>query len=166
MILNEVMLKLGIAVVLVMLGILIARILGRLVQKILHEMNVDKRLKKTGYGFKIEKNARKFVNYTICLIAIIYALDQLGLTKEVLWFLFAIIFITAIILAYISIKELIKDFRAGVKIHKNIQIGNNLKIGNVEGRIVNISRTNVQIKTNENELVFVPYSYMKSRKND
>lgn len=166
MALNEIMLKLGVAIVVILLGILIARILGRLVQKILHEMHIDKRLKKEGYGFKIEAKARKLVNYIVYLFSIIYALDQLGLTKGALWFLSSIVFIIIVVFAYISMREVFKEFRAGINIHKNIQVGNIIKMGNVEGRVVKVSRTTVQIKTNDNELVFVPYTYMKSGKTD
>ena len=80
--LSGVFTKIVVAIIILLIGFIIGKILGRLLQKVLHEFETDKALKNVaGINFSIEHLIGALLTYFIYFIAIIMALNQIGLTS-------------------------------------------------------------------------------------
>ena len=76
--------KLVVAVIIILIGFIFGKVLGKLIQKVLKDLKLDQIVKKgVGVNLPIEHTISVFVTYFIYFIAIIMALNQLGLTTDV-----------------------------------------------------------------------------------
>ncbi len=72
--------KVVISIIILLIGFIIGRLAGKVVQKFLHELNLNQLLKKaTGVNASLEEIAGYSVKYLIYIICVVMALNQLGL---------------------------------------------------------------------------------------
>ena len=73
------------AIIILLLGIVIGRALGNLTRKLLHELEFERILKKqTKIKVPVEEFSSSLIKYIVYFIAIIMALNQIGLTTIIL----------------------------------------------------------------------------------
>ena len=109
--------KFIVAVVILLIGFVIARIVGRLLQKVLHEIELNNILQKAGVKIKLEDALSKLATYFIYFITVIWALDALGLTTTILNMVSAAILILIIIAVLLGIKDFVPNLISGFNIH-------------------------------------------------
>ncbi|MCX7705040.1 MAG: mechanosensitive ion channel family protein [bacterium] len=107
---------------------------------------------------KIDPLARKYIGrlvyIAVFVLAIIVSLSTLGL--NITPFL-AGIGAGGLIVGF-GVRETVADFAAGLMIfmYRPFKIGDFVKIGGVEGEIVNISPVNIELKAKDNRKILVP----------
>jgi len=83
--LSDFTLNLIAAIVILLVGLVIGRFLGNLTRKVLHELELDKLLREqTRFKIPLEQFLGSLVKFIVYFIAIIFALDQLGLQTAIL----------------------------------------------------------------------------------
>lgn len=154
--------KLIAAIAIILIGLVAARIIHRILTKILQELELNRVLKEqVGIKIPVEEFIVSLTKYVIYFIAIIWALAELGLQTIVLYIilvLFLVIIISFIILAF---KDFIPNITAGFFIHqKNLfKPGDKIKVKDIEGEVVSISLVETILKVKK-DTVYIPNSVL------
>jgi len=155
------------AIVILLLGVLIARFLSKLIKKVLAEIRTDKILREEiGLKIPVEDFLSNITKYLIYFIAIIIALNQLGLTVTVLYIILIIILVVIIILIVLAFKDFMPNLTAGIFNFqkRNFNINDRIEIKGTEGKIIDKNLIEMTIKTKEGDELIIPNSiFMRER---
>lgn len=157
---SQIFTKLIIAVVILLIGFIIGRIADRLLQKFLHEIELDKIIKKAGLHIALEQGISHIIKYFIYFIAIIWALSEIGLTTTVLNMIAAAALALIVISILLAVKDFLPNAIAGFFIYqkKLIQQGDKIKLDKISGKVHKIGLVETQIKTSSGDMIHVPNS--------
>ncbi len=159
---NELLLLLVSSVIILLIGFVIGRILGKALLRLLKKIDFDKTIKKaTGYDYSITNLSSKIVTYFIYFVTILIFLENLGITPFVLNVILVVVLIVLAISLILAIKDFIPNFVSGYSIRrKNLfSIGDKIKVGDVEGVIVKINLLDTHLETPKKDLMVIPNSY-------
>jgi small conductance mechanosensitive channel len=155
-----------VAIIILIIGFVFGRIAGRLLQKVFHEIELNTILKKaTGIKIALEEVISKIVTYFIYFIAIIWALNELGLTTTILTMVSGAALVLILVSMLLVIKDFIPNAFAGFLIHRRrqIKIGDKIKTDGIEGKITRISLVETEIKTKQGDIIYIPNSLLTKR---
>lgn len=149
-----------VAVVILLVGLIIAKILERLTYKALHELELDKWLRKGGFTFPLEHTIAHVIRYAIYIVTIVFALNQLNLTATVLNLVAIAILVLVIVAVLLGIKDFIPNYLSGLSIHKrgHIKEGDHIRVNHMQGEVQQINLLDTRIKTDTGDVLFVPNS--------
>ena len=157
--LNPYLSRFSIAILILLIGFILGKLVSRFVLRVLNELYLDKALKKTvGIKLSVSKLLSGFSAFIVYFVTIILFLNSLGLTTAIL----NAIAIGVILLVVISIALAVKDFApnlvAGLAIHKKgrIKIGDQIEMQGISGKVVEVSLLDTQIRTSSRDVVFIP----------
>lgn len=156
------MIKLIAAIAVLLIGLIAARIISRLITKILSELEVNRILKEqAGVRIPIEEFISSTVKYLIYFIAIIWALTELGLQTVILYIILAIVLIILVSFIVLAFKDFIPNITAGFFLHQKniIRKGDIIKVKDIEGEVVDISLVETTIKSKK-DMIYVPNSVL------
>ena len=160
---QSISINLIVSILIIFLGLIFGRFLGNLTKKILSELEADRLIKKhISLELKAENVLGNLVKYASYIVAIIIALNQLGITGIVL---IAVLFLAVIIAAGILLFD-IRDFSHNLivglfsKKRKLLKIDQEISISNVKGKIVDISITEIKVKTKNEDIIIIPSSLL------
>ncbi|MFH1848869.1 MAG: mechanosensitive ion channel domain-containing protein [archaeon] len=159
--------RIMVAIVIILIGFIIARLLGKTVQRILHELEVNAVVKRAvGIRISLEEIIGSFVRYFAYFMTLVMALDQLGLKTYVLNIISAAIIIIIVISVLLSIKDLIPNVISGLILHRKgfIKEGDRIRLDDVEGKIVHINLVETKIRTKEKDIISLPNSMLTKGK--
>lgn len=151
--------KFVVATIILLIGFIFGKLIGKLFLSILKEMKIDKAVKKAvGINIPIEDILSSFLTYFIYFVTIIMALNQMGLTTDILNIISAAIMIVIILSIFLGIKDFIPNAISGIIIHNKgfLKKGDNIKIDNLEGKIININLIETKIETKEGDIISIP----------
>jgi small-conductance mechanosensitive channel len=145
------------AVIVLLIGFIIGKVLGKLTQRALHEVEVNRILKKAGVDLGMEELLGHVVEYFIYFVAIVIALDQLGVTAFVLYSIAAIVLVVLAIAFLLSIKDFIPNFIAGVRLNykKVFRVGDTITVGSVTGRVKEFGLLETKLASNK-DIIHLP----------
>ena len=159
--LEGIYLKLLVAFIILLTGAIIGKLLGKLTNRILHEIELDNILKKaTGKELKFEKFISSFAMYLVYFITIIMVLNQLNVTTTVLQMILAAVIIIIIISVILAIKDFVPNAFAGLYIYRRglIKEGETINLNGIVGKVAHINLVETKLETKEGDLVYVPNS--------
>ncbi len=157
--LNNALIQVVSAVTILILGLLIGRFLGKLSYKILNELEIDDILtKRLGSIVDIEKYIGKLLQYAIYVISAFYSFRILGFPIQSLYYLFLLIIFLVFIFIILEVKDYVYNFCIGLfLINKSfLTLGQRLKVNDIEGQIVKITKTEIKILSDNNDTFFIP----------
>ncbi len=148
------------AIVILLLGFILAKVAGRFVQKLLHEAELDKILRKAGAKVGFEEALAHAAEYVIYFITVVVALNQLGITTTVLYFLAGALVIVLVLSVFLGIKDFIPNFMAGLAIYKRelFKEGKTISVNGITGKVVKLSLLETRIKTAKKDIISLPNS--------
>jgi len=151
-----------IAIIIILIGFIVGRIVGKLVQGILHELELNTILGKAGIKTSIEELIGTITSYFIYFVAVIMALNQIGITSVVLNILAGGAVVLIIISLVLAVKDYIPNLFAGIFIHQKrfIRNGDWIKVKNVEGKVTHINLVETRIETKNKDIIYVPNSFL------
>jgi len=158
---NPILIKTITSLIILLIGLVLGRIAGKLLLRLLRQIDFDSTIKKTtGYTGSIVSIISKFVTYLIYFLTILIILENLGLTSFVLNLIMFIILTVIAISVVLAIKDFIPNFVAGYSIRNKglFKVGDKIKVGDVEGKIVKIMLVETHIESRK-DLIVVPNSY-------
>lgn len=148
--------KLVIVIVILLLGFVIGRVLGRFSQKFFHEIELDAMFKRAGVKIALAQVLSHCITYLVYFIAVIWALNILGITTIALNILFGAILLLLIISAVLAMKDLIPNMVAGFAAHRKIKVGDTIFIGRLKGRVKQMTLTETEIATRAGDSIYIP----------
>jgi len=157
-IINQTFINIVAAIAILLIGLVLGRFIGKLIQKILNSLEIDKLLK-----IPLEEFIGSVIKYGIYVIAIIFALDQIGIAKIVVYLILIIMLIILIGYIIFSFKSFVSNFISGFILHKrgNIKVGDKIKVKNIEGKIIELNLSETKLRTKNNDILIVPNSIIQ-----
>ncbi len=154
--------KLIVTLLILLIGFIIGRIVARVVEKILHEVEVDKNLSKLGFSMPIEHTIATILAYLIYLVAIVMALNQIGLSVIVLYIIVGGAVLLIIISTVLGVKDFIPNMIAGLFIYRKklFKVGQKVMVKNVGGRVRKISLIETELVTGKGDVIYIPNSLL------
>lgn len=147
-----------IVVVTILLGITIAKILGRVTKHVLAQAEVNRLLKQSGIK-AIDQRVGAIVEYAVYVITILLVLQQLGLTRIVLGIIIIGGTLAIIISSALALRSIVPNMIHGWQVKKKLKhkIGKEVKIGMVKGKLEKVGM--MQSIVLDKEKLYIPHSY-------
>ncbi len=151
------------ALVILLAGFTVGKLVGIAVFKVLRGMNFDKTLKMLSvHKLVLSRNISIFISWGIYVVAVILALLSLDIfywTLLVLVYFIGIIFVGTIVLGLVfAIPNLISGF----KLRHYALKGKFIVLSNVSGEVVKMGLFNVHLIRSDNKLFVVPNRSVKN----
>jgi small conductance mechanosensitive channel len=160
--------KIIITLLILLIGLIAGKIIGKLIEKLLKEIEINKLIKKaTTFNIKLDKIIGSIISYFIYFIAIMWALENIGLSSIIINILAGGIIILFIIAIILGIKDFIPNIIAGIFIHfkKIIKENDNIEIDNVKGKVEIVGLIETKLITKTDDVIYIPNSaFIKSQK--
>ncbi|MBU2640122.1 MAG: mechanosensitive ion channel [Nanoarchaeota archaeon] len=151
------------AIAILLVGVVLARFFSRFFSRILQEIHLNKILKnELGIKLPLEEFVSRFVLYIIYFVAIVMALNQLGLTTTILYIILLAILIIIIVLIILAFKDFMPNLTAGIYLYqkKIIKEGDIVDFMTVKGKVSKVELIETRIKTKEGDEIFIPNSLL------
>ena len=151
-----------VAIIIIFIGFIIAKTVKKIAYSSLHEIELNKLLRKVRLRFNIEKVTSNALYYIIILITIIRSLQQLNLATTVLNIFIASAALLASFLAIVWLKYFIPNAFAGLILRKKIRFkeGDFIHINymDLKGKVDKISASETKIITKNHDCIYIPNS--------
>lgn len=154
--------KLVAAITILLIGLILGRFFSNLVKKILKEVELNNIIKKEfKLDWPVEQFLVSFIRYLVYFVALVIALNQIGLASIILYMILGVILLFIIIFIILATKDFIPNVVSGFLIQhrKLLKKGDKIKVKDIQGEVVNITLTEVQIKSG-NEVIVIPNSVL------
>ncbi|NOZ81438.1 MAG: mechanosensitive ion channel [DPANN group archaeon] len=154
------------ALIIILIGFILGKLFGRFTQRFLSEFSLSKLVaQSTGFDLKIEDFFGKFVSYTIYLIAVLTALDQMGLKTYIINIISVAFLIIIILSVFLSIKDFIPNIMAGFFLlrRRQIEIGDRIRFQNIEGKVIRVSLLETKVETRNRDQLFIPNALLTQK---
>ena len=154
--------KLVAAITILLIGLILGRFFSKLVKKILKEVELNNIIKKEfKLDWPVEQFLVSFIRYLVYFVALVIALNQIGLAKIILYVILGGVLLFIVVFMILAIKDFIPNVVSGFLIQhrKLLKKGDKIKVRDIEGKVVDITLTEIQIKSG-NEIIVVPNSVL------
>lgn len=148
----------------VIIGFVVGRFLGKLVYKILNELELDSILaRKFGIIVDLEKIIGKIAKYGIYAGSLFYAFKQAGISLNMFYYVFLAVLILLVMFIILETKDYIYNLFIGTFFidKKFLKPGQKIKIGRIEGGIVKVTSTEIKILSTSNDIFFIPNAVLR-----
>ena len=147
-----------VAVVLLLIGIVVSRLIERLAYTVLHELEFDNWLKKAGVRFALEQTVSSAIKYFGYFITVLIALNQIGLTSFVVNLAAMGIIVLVLVAIVLGVKDFVPNFLAGLRIHQRgfVKEGDIIRVRDIEGEVREINLLDTRIRTQSGDVLFIP----------
>ncbi len=155
----------GIAIIILLLGFIIGKVTRILLEKILLELQVDKGLKAIKRNISLRKSLPILMSIIIYSIAVMLALNHLGILEAVLKAILALVLLILAGSIILWLSHLLPNVVAGFKLRskKDFTEGMIIKSKVVRGRIKKIGFLKTRIESEEDTYLVPNYSLTKKK---
>ncbi|MGV8151205.1 MAG: mechanosensitive ion channel domain-containing protein [Candidatus Woesearchaeota archaeon] len=159
---NPVVVNILSAIVILLAGFVIGRLLEKLSLKLFEMIELDKIAYKKLRLKKLASTISRILSFIIYLIAIIVALNKLNITTTIITTIVILLIVVLVLFIVFGVNDIFANLFAGViiRMKKNISLGDNIKIKDakrtIQGKVESISTLNIRINTGKEELVIIP----------
>ncbi|MBD3361170.1 mechanosensitive ion channel [Candidatus Woesearchaeota archaeon] len=156
--------KVAVTVLIILVGFIIGRIAGRLIFRILHEIEIDRLISKKKAD--IANSVSQVIEYTIYVITVCLALDNLDILAFALIAAVVILAVILIISALLGFKDFVPNFLCGLWIkNKGLAVvDTNIRLSSVKGRVVKRGLLHIKVKTKSDDIISVPNCVVVKKK--
>lgn len=150
-----------VAGLIIVIGLIIARFLGKLTRRILKELEMDRIIKDySPITLRIEDLIGNLVKYITYIITAFMALNQVGITGIVFFIIMILGILISISIVLFDLKDFFHNLLIGLfsKKRKSFKLGKEMKIGGIKGKVVKIRIKEVVIMTGNQDLITIPSS--------
>lgn len=154
--------KVVVAVLVFLIGFIIAKLLGRFVERILREAEINSFAPNFLKGVEIDSIIAHIVEYAVYAGTIILTINRLGLTKVFTYAVALGLFFLFILSFILGVKDFLPNLFAGISIirKKKFKKGQIIFVDGIEGVVQEINLQEIIIITKKGDKIFVPNSYI------
>ncbi len=152
--------KIAIGIVILLIGFGLGVLAKKLLQKILHELELNRIMSKVGITHDLEKWVSSIASYVIYLITVMFFLEHL-LIKSIVLYLFAGALLMLVILTFlVGLKDVIPNFIGWLFLQKKgkIKEGWRVEVKEISGIVEKVGYLETEIKTDGGDVLYVPNS--------
>ncbi len=159
--LNKTILKMGLAILIFLIGFIIGNILGKLIYNLLKQIEVNNILKNlTGIKLNLDQLISKAISYAIYFLSLVAALEQMGIANTILYLISGTIILFILISFFITIRDFVPNLVAGFYLYsrEKIKEGSKIEINNIKGILEHVDLLQIRIKTKSGDTIYIPNS--------
>lgn len=147
-----------VGIIIILAGLIVGRLAGRLVTLLLHELEIDRILQSRGIHFSLKHSLSLAVSGLIYVVAVLFALLYIGVGRPVMIGVAVVALLVFLISFFLAIKDTVPNLVAGLIIHHRsmFEVGDKLTYGDLSGRVEEIALLETRIKTKANDLIYIP----------
>ena len=153
----------GSALLIIVTGVLLGRILGKLASRTVKKANLNGNLRKAlGIKTKPQKLAENFVKYSIIGVATIAAIIQVGVAISLMNFILIIFGGILLISFTLALRDFMPNIFAGLYLigTKKIKKGDFIKFKDFDGKVTKIDLLDTYIAMDSKNTMMIPNSYL------
>ncbi|HIG96000.1 TPA: mechanosensitive ion channel [Candidatus Woesearchaeota archaeon] len=164
---SQVYFRIVVPLIIVLLGVIFGRLLGKLVKKILHEIELNAMLRRADITLDFERFFAHSVIYLVYFIALIMALNQLGLFTQFVDILLVAILIVILISLFLALFDSLPNLfgRLSLARRKLFKEGDTIAVsgmmGEMTGRLIarvkKIGLFETRLETRAGDILFIPH---------
>jgi hypothetical protein len=150
------------AVLITLVGFILARVAGRLVRGAIHELDVARLARKVGVRVPLAQPVGIAVEATMAVVVIALALFRLGVLREVVFGIVALL-AAALLLALVpAVRYGVPNLLAACMVpRERLREGASIRAGPVRGRVVKRRLFSVELRTPAGDRLDVPLAYLR-----
>lgn len=152
-----------VALLIFFMGVVIGRIADKLVQRALHEIELNLLVKKfTGMNMAVEEIIAHGLSFFIYLITVVLALRHMGLAAGVFYILMAGVIMVIVLSLFLTLKDFLPNALSGMQLllsHK-LQKGDHLSLLDMSGKVTEFNLLETHIKTKGGDTIAIPNSLL------
>ena len=155
-----------VGIIILLVGFGIGILAKKIAHKVLKELELNKVMGKVGITYNLEGSVSSILSYVIYLFTVVIFLDQLGLKSIVLYLIVGAVLMLVILTFLVGLKDIIPNFVGWLYIQKKdkLKVGHKVEVKEIAGRIEKIGYLETEIKTDADDILYVPNSlFMKSK---
>lgn len=153
---NTTLTRILLALIIFFVGFIIGKVLEKAIYRILKDNKINNKLEKRGLKINAEEILSYIVSYTIYIITILYALETLNIANTLLTFILLVFMFLILISIFITMIDIIPNFISGLYLYKTLETNKNIKIDNIEGKIIKKELFHVVIETKKGDIIYIP----------
>jgi len=163
-VLHTYFLKIAVVFLILLIGFIAARMLGKIVRKLFVQLKISEIITKSdikiGIGFIVGTS----LEWGTYLVSIIIALNEFGLSKATVNIIVLSIIIISVIslitITLLGINGFAPNFIAGIYIQflNRIKKGMIIQINSHKGEVIKVGLLEIKLKTKTDEIIFIPNS--------
>lgn len=152
--------------VIIAIGMLAGRLLGKFVGKTLKRIKLGKATQLFGLKIPPEVIGEFATRYLIYFVAAVIALNQMGITTWVMNILLVVGVLILLLALTLGLKDFFPNLIAGLLIFSKqlLKKGQHLRVGDVEGTVKEIGLFDTKLVTHSNNIVIIPNSHLIKNK--
>jgi len=149
------------ASIIIIFGLISARYVAQFGGWVLRKINQDKEI---AYAF--EETVKSALRYAVYGLAIIAALNRLGLASTVFSIVILVVTLIVALVLFLVLRDLITNLFSGLLIkNKNlIKPGKYLVVGDSKGTVTKVSATGVTLETKDGGSIVIPNLFLSKNK--
>ena len=153
------------AIIVIVIGLIITKIVVDILRKLIKTEGVKNFIKGLGYEETILDLPILILKYLFYFITLMIAIAQFGFGVIVIEVILAIIVLAFGFLIIFSLKDLIPNLAAGIWIarEKPFKVGDKVRIGLYEGEVKSFTLTVTQIEDENGRIIMIPNSIIVRR---
>lgn len=149
------------ALSLVLIGFIIAKLAQLFLAFSIKGVEIDLFLKRLGFKTLLQQSIPKLVEFAVVLLFFILAFNTLGITKLI----FAVFILVFMLFLVVYSFYYLSYFSKNLSLSPRFQVGEEIKTGNIRGKVVTVGINEVILQSGENKFV-IPNSYFKRKANN
>lgn len=150
-----------------LLGLILGKIAENLLRRIFSELELNKFVEKTtNLEVKLDEIIAGSVGKILYFVAIVLALNQLGLTANILNIITITVMIIVIILVLLSMKDFVPNAIAGLRLHRmnTFSEGDELTVDRTTGIVRSHTLLETIIVTKTGDVIHIPNTHLFKNK--
>lgn len=155
-----------IGIVILLIGFGLGILAKKISYRLLKEFGLNKIMFKVGITYNLEKWTSTVISYVIYLLTIVAFLDRLGISSIVLYLVAGAVLMLVILTMLVGLKDVIPNFIGWIYLQRNERMneGHKVEIREIAGTIEKIGWLETEIRTDNNDILYVPNSlFLRSK---
>lgn len=158
-VLRPILSKTVVALVVIMIGFIAGKLIGKILQWFLRTAEVNMRWKDiTGTNFRIEEITSGMMTGAIYFITVIMALNVLGFSEMIAKIISFGIISLIIISMILAGKDFIPNYVDGLRMYKRVRKNDMISVDNIKGKVEEITWTDIKMTTENGDTLYIPHS--------
>ncbi len=157
--------KLIVASFILMAGFVVGRVVGKFVEKGLHELYLNEFFRKAvKRKLAVEKTAGTLVSFAIYLYTIFMVLKSLGVTQKMVYIAAVVIALGILVSFLVGLLDFFPRWYAGLLLRGGLDVGEYVRVGTLEGTIMRKGLLECELESASGDKLLVPYDRMRKEK--
>lgn len=145
------------AIVVLLLGLIIGKLSGRFIQKVLAELEVNVLFRDlTDIRLPLDRFAGSALSFAIYAITIVFALQQLKIITSVIYLILGALTLLLGATLLVGIKDFFPNTLAYFELRKRVSIGDQITFKTMRLKITTMNLLETQTENNKGEIIFFP----------